>query len=86
MVAAPGGHREPAGDVVRTNQVDDQLIVGRYTGRFSKNGQLRIVFSDGRSLARTYWSARLALVVCAFVLTWATHPGGCQFTYHGHAP
>jgi hypothetical protein len=60
--------------------------VGRYTGKLSTNGQLRIVFSNGRTLAGTYRSAHPALVACTSVLTWATHPGGCQFTYHGHAP
>jgi len=60
--------------------------IGPYTATLSTGGKLTVAFSNGRTLVGTYQSADLTLTGCASVLTLATHPGDCKFTYHGHAP
>jgi hypothetical protein len=86
MALAHSGRDAVRGSVSYLYQDGRIANVGRYSGKLSKNGHLRIVFSNGRTLAGTYRSAHLTLVTCTSVLARATHPGGCQFTYHGHAP
>jgi hypothetical protein len=59
--------------------------VGGFTGKLA-NGQLTLVFGDGRRLAGTYTAGHFTLTGCSKVLAFATRPEECEFHYNGYIP
>ncbi len=80
------GNGNISGSVTFLYQDGRTQTIGRYTGKLSGGGRLRMIFAGGKALVGTYGTGQLTLTGCTSVLTWAVRPAGCRFTYHGHVP
>jgi hypothetical protein len=80
------GNDSISGSVTFLYQDGRTQTIGKYTGKLSGSGRLRVTFAGGKALAGTYGTGQLTLTGCTSVLTWAVRPAGCRFTYHGHVP